>query len=474
MLQSHCVFCSPLPIHRCRYAGAAPTYFCCSTDFPVLFSRSSSLVSFFQGFVRYERGRRWSRAGSSICPNVMMCRDARCTNHNSPTAVCLDLHHYVSSHVMHSPMKLPLSTGTLFFRSTRVPRTVRLTPSCQLWTPQIQLIQARTYALPFGMEAVKQTIAQNFGGDASHKIVSEDQQFALDQTPNLEGKVAIVTGGSQGIGYGCTHTMLSKGVKKLFILSMTKEVVDGATNAIKEEMGQEVADRVTWLHCDLSDWHQVTEVADKIAKSTDRIDILINNAGRGIMTYQLTSYGIDRHVCWSWNPRSLLHQTDRVPDGPKPHWPCYPHQPSPTNPEEDRRERQHRPHCQYSLECPSGLTIRYEIRVCARIKSRSRTQRPVWKIEACWHPLFPIPQQTLNLCVSKDPRECNPPGLCPDQDVDGRYPRAFPSWRVCDVGGHGAIQKGSIPGCYKYNVRGYEDGEEWAIHLPTSGSGERQ
>jgi len=292
-------------------------------------------------------------------------------------------------------MKLPLSTGTLFSRSTRIPRTVRLTPSCQLLTPQIQVIQARTYALPFGMEAVKQTIAQNFGGDASHKIVSEDQQFALDQTPNLEGKVAIVTGGSQGIGYGCTHTMLSKGVKKLFILSMTKEVVDGATNAIKEEMGQEVADRVTWLHCDLSDWHQVTEVADKIAKSTDRIDILINNAGRGIMTYQLTSYGIDRHVCWSWNTRSLLHQTDRVPDGPKPHWPCHPHQPSPTNPEEDHRERQHRPHCQYSLECPPGLTIRYEVRVCARIKSRSRTQWPVWKIEACWHPLLPIPPKIL-------------------------------------------------------------------------------
>lgn len=156
------------------------------------------------------------------------------------------------------------------------------------------------------MEAVKQTIAQNFGGDASHKLVSEDQQFALDQTPNLDGKVAIVTGGSQGIGYGCTHTLLSKGVKKLFILSTTKDVADGATNAIKEEMGQEVADKVNWLHCDLSDWHQVAEVADKIAKSTDRIDILINNAGRGIMTYQLTSHGIDRHVCLGWHSRCTV------------------------------------------------------------------------------------------------------------------------------------------------------------------------
>ena len=156
------------------------------------------------------------------------------------------------------------------------------------------------------METVKQTVAQNLGNDQSHQLVPEDQQFALEQTPDLSGKVAVVTGGSEGIGYGCTYTLLSKGVKKLFILSVSKEVVDGATNALKEEMGQEVADKVTWLQCDLSDWHAVKQVADKIASSTDRLDILINNAARGIMTYQVTSYGIDRHVssfelnCLAW------------------------------------------------------------------------------------------------------------------------------------------------------------------------------
>ncbi|KAL8826862.1 MAG: hypothetical protein Q9191_003534 [Dirinaria sp. TL-2023a] len=146
------------------------------------------------------------------------------------------------------------------------------------------------------METIKQTIAQNLGSDESHKLVSEDQQFALEQTPSLDGKVAVITGGSEGIGYGVSHTLLSKGISKLFILSVSKEVVDGATNAIKEEMGEDVAKKVTWLQCDLSDWHGVKEVADKIASSTDRIDILINNAARGIMTYQLTSYGVDRHM----------------------------------------------------------------------------------------------------------------------------------------------------------------------------------
>lgn len=50
------------------------------------------------------------------------------------------------------------------------------------------------------METIKQTVAQNFGG-AAHSAVSESQQFTLEQVPSLTGKVAVITGGSQGIGY---------------------------------------------------------------------------------------------------------------------------------------------------------------------------------------------------------------------------------------------------------------------------------
>lgn len=187
------------------------------------------------------------------------------------------------------------------------------------------------------MEAIKQTVAQNLGigvcivfcfgkqymcslyhsrispscspitslsGDTltlsftkgAHQQVPEGQQFDLKDTPDLKGKVAVITGGSEGIGYGASHTLLSHGLEKLFILSVSKEVVDKSIDAIKEEMGEETAKKVTWLECDISDWKKVKQTADTIASSTDRIDILINNAARGIMTYQLTDYGVDRHV----------------------------------------------------------------------------------------------------------------------------------------------------------------------------------
>lgn len=144
------------------------------------------------------------------------------------------------------------------------------------------------------MEAIKNTIAENFGGAAT-KLAAPEHQFSLTEVPDQSGKVAVVTGGSEGVGYGCTHTLLSKNISKLFILSMSQDVVDKALDSIQNEMGPETARKVTWLKCDLSDWKEVAETAKKITDSTDRIDILVNNAARGIMTYQLTDYGVDRH-----------------------------------------------------------------------------------------------------------------------------------------------------------------------------------
>ncbi|KAH7073447.1 hypothetical protein BKA63DRAFT_566639 [Paraphoma chrysanthemicola] len=153
------------------------------------------------------------------------------------------------------------------------------------------------------MQAVKNTIAENLGNTVlgvnvgAHSLAPADQQFSLEEVPDLSGKVALVTGGSEGIGYGCTHTLLSHNISKLFILSQSEDIANDAINAIAKEMGQDKADRVVWMQCDLSDWEQTGKVAFDIASKTDRLDILINNAGRGIMTYQLSKHnGIDLHM----------------------------------------------------------------------------------------------------------------------------------------------------------------------------------
>ncbi|KAL8243557.1 hypothetical protein R6Q59_009815 [Mikania micrantha] len=146
------------------------------------------------------------------------------------------------------------------------------------------------------MDTIRNTIAENFGGIA-HGVAKPEHQFDIDEdVPDLSGKVAALTGGSEGIGYAATFVMLRNKLEKVFILSPSKEVIDGALKDITEKLGADYAKRVEWIQVDLSDLLATTKAADKIRSSTDRLDILILNAARGIMTYQETEYGLDRHM----------------------------------------------------------------------------------------------------------------------------------------------------------------------------------
>lgn len=145
------------------------------------------------------------------------------------------------------------------------------------------------------VKAAQTTLSQNLGGPA-HKVAPRGAKFSLEDVPSQRGKVAVVTGGSEGIGYACTHTLLSRDIHKVFLLSVSENVIADSIESIKEEMGEEIANRMRWIQCDLADWKRIPEVAKQIRNETERIDILINNAARGIMTYQLTEYGVDRHM----------------------------------------------------------------------------------------------------------------------------------------------------------------------------------
>ncbi|OAA78804.1 retinol dehydrogenase 12 [Akanthomyces lecanii RCEF 1005] len=140
---------------------------------------------------------------------------------------------------------------------------------------------------------VKNTIAENFGGVAP-KLAT--RQFRLEEVPDQSGKVAVVTGGSEGIGYAITYTLVKNKISKIYMLSLSEEKAKNAVDTIAKDMGSEAGEKIVWMHCDMSDWKRVKEVAESIKESEDRLDILINNAGRGIMTYQLTDYGVDRHM----------------------------------------------------------------------------------------------------------------------------------------------------------------------------------
>ncbi|KAK3112857.1 hypothetical protein LTR53_010408 [Teratosphaeriaceae sp. CCFEE 6253] len=145
------------------------------------------------------------------------------------------------------------------------------------------------------VKGVQSTISQNLGG-VGHNLAPADAQFSLDDVPDQGGKVAVVTGGSEGIGLACVRTLLSKNISKIFVLSLSKEVVENAKADLANDLGQDKAGRVVWIQGDLADWKRMTEVAQQIRDSTDKLHILLNNAARGIMTHQLSDNGVDLHM----------------------------------------------------------------------------------------------------------------------------------------------------------------------------------
>ena len=88
----------------------------------------------------------------------------------------------------------------------------------------------------------------------------------------LEGKVAIVTGGASGIGYGTAKRFLQEGAK-VAICDVRKEAIDAAVETLKE-FG-EVAGYVA----DISDRAQCDVMAKAVVDAWGQVDILINNAG---------------------------------------------------------------------------------------------------------------------------------------------------------------------------------------------------
>jgi len=89
---------------------------------------------------------------------------------------------------------------------------------------------------------------------------------------SIEGKVAIVTGGSRGIGEMIAQGYVENGAK-VYITARKAEACD-ATAARLSEMGTCIS-----IPGDLSTVEGVTKFAEEIAKREKKIDILVNNAG---------------------------------------------------------------------------------------------------------------------------------------------------------------------------------------------------
>ena len=91
----------------------------------------------------------------------------------------------------------------------------------------------------------------------------------------LQGKKAIVTGGTRGIGFAVVQTFLRNGAS-VALFGSRQETVDRALAALKAENPDW---EVIGMAPDLTDYAAVDAAFAEVEKAFGRIDILVNNAG---------------------------------------------------------------------------------------------------------------------------------------------------------------------------------------------------
>ena len=93
---------------------------------------------------------------------------------------------------------------------------------------------------------------------------------------NLTGKIAIVTGGSAGIGLACAKILYSEGA---CIVNAAHEGVESAAESIRQLADGKRDDQVVPVQVDLSLADQVDSVVKTAMECFGRVDMLINCAG---------------------------------------------------------------------------------------------------------------------------------------------------------------------------------------------------
>ncbi|KAL4947473.1 NAD(P)-binding protein [Aspergillus filifer] len=103
--------------------------------------------------------------------------------------------------------------------------------------------------------------------------------FVEKDIPDLDGKVAIVTGATSGVGYETATVLYSKNAT-VYVAARSVQKGEKAIESIKSS--QECAGsrgRLVFLALDLSDLTSIKVAVQSFLKREERLDILIHNAG---------------------------------------------------------------------------------------------------------------------------------------------------------------------------------------------------
>jgi 3-oxoacyl-[acyl-carrier protein] reductase len=123
---------------------------------------------------------------------------------------------------------------------------------------------------------------------------------------NFKSKVAIVTGGTKGIGFAIAEALLKSGVS-VFICGRNKLQLKSSLNSLS------VFGNVAGISCDLRDEEEIDAMFAECIDRFGGLDILVNNAGVGVFgkTVEETSF-IEFEYTIETNLYAVFHTCKRA------------------------------------------------------------------------------------------------------------------------------------------------------------------
>jgi NAD(P)-dependent dehydrogenase (short-subunit alcohol dehydrogenase family) len=133
-----------------------------------------------------------------------------------------------------------------------------------------------------------------FPGIANMWPFSSTPAFTASNIPSLAGKVILVSGGNNGIGKETVLQLAKRNPQKIFLASRTESKGREAVASIKAQTSEKVD--VEYLPLDLASFPSIKTAAEKVTANSNRLDILILNAGVMALPAEKTASGQDIQI----------------------------------------------------------------------------------------------------------------------------------------------------------------------------------